>query len=80
MLKNLANAYLQLGRINDAIPLYKKVIEDSGDEESSYNLSVCYYMSEDYTGAKFALRGALSINPNKEEYIELEMNIQKMLR
>lgn len=65
ILKNLANAYFQLGNLKEAITLYKRVIEDSGDEESYYNLSACYYLHKDYKAAKFAINSALAINPDK---------------
>ena len=59
ILKNLATAYLGLGKYDEAIPLFKKALEDCHDDEVSYNLSVCWFMKEDYLAAKFTLQSAL---------------------
>jgi pentatricopeptide repeat protein len=65
-MKNLANGYLGVGMLEKAITLYKELLEENSDDEVLYNLSSCYYLSNDLQAAKQMIGLAVSAQPHKK--------------
>ncbi len=62
-LNNLGAIYGQQGRLLDAIPLFKHLLELSDDADAAHNLANCYFFSDRMDEALAAYKRVLEIDP-----------------
>ena len=65
ILNNLGTTYKELGKIQESISYYKKVLEfNSNHTNANYNLGIIYYESKKLDQAKKYLEKTIKIEPN----------------
>ena len=65
ILNNLGTTYKELGKIQESISYYKKVLEfNSNHTNANYNLGIIYYESKKLDQAKKYLEKTIKIKPN----------------
>ena len=64
-LNNLGTAYKELGKINESIDIYKKILEiDPNHSNANYNLGLAFIILKDLKKAKFYLKKTTEIQKN----------------
>ena len=72
ILSLLASIYVKIKETEQAIILYKKVLEKNpGQAEIHYNLGVCYFNLQEYDIAKKYFQEAIRINDHSDSYLYL---------
>jgi tetratricopeptide (TPR) repeat protein len=72
ILSLLASIYVKTKETEQAIILYKKVLEKNpGQAEIHYNLGICYFHLQEYELAKQYFQQAIRINDHSDSYLYL---------